>query len=140
MLKNIPQSFTPELLKLLMETGHGDTVIIADGNFPHKSVNPQNPSIYIPTCSIVYLLRDILRFFALDYAVEYAAFAMEYLKEGPGYDKYTKLIEDNGSKLELVGRYEFYDLAVKATGIILTADTTKGGNTLIKKGVVTDNA
>ena len=34
MLKNIPSILSPELLKVMMEMGHGDTIVIADGNFP----------------------------------------------------------------------------------------------------------
>ena len=37
MLKGIPSILSPELLKILMEMGHGDEIIIADGNF-HFSV------------------------------------------------------------------------------------------------------
>ena len=136
MLKHIPKSFTPELLKLLMEMGHGEEILIADGNFPHKSMDLKQESVYIPICDISALLSDILRFFPLDDSVEFAAFAMESVKEGARYGEYTKLIEENGSKLGLVERFEFYELAKKATGIIVTADDIKGANILIKKGVV----
>ena len=34
MLKNIPSVLSPELLKTLMEMGHGDYLVIGDGNFP----------------------------------------------------------------------------------------------------------
>jgi len=34
MLKGIPAILSPELLKVLMEMGHGDELVIADGNFP----------------------------------------------------------------------------------------------------------
>ncbi|MCL1792666.1 MAG: fucose isomerase [Oscillospiraceae bacterium] len=136
MLKNIPKSFTPELLKLLMEMGHGEEVLIADGNFPQKSMNCQTEAIYVPVCDISGLLGDILNFFPLDRAVEFAACAMESVKEGQRYGQYSKLIEDNGSKLLLVERFKFYECAKNAVGIIVTADTTKGGNILIKKGVV----
>ncbi|MDY3986982.1 MAG: RbsD/FucU domain-containing protein, partial [Peptoniphilaceae bacterium] len=34
MLKNIPKNLSPELVKTLMEMGHGDELVIADGNFP----------------------------------------------------------------------------------------------------------
>ena len=139
MLKHIPKTFTPDLLKLLMEMGHGETVLIADGNFPQKSMNIKNETIYIPTYNISELLKDILRFFPLDQAVENAASAMEVLKEVPKYDEYKNIIEQNGSKLELVERFKFYEIAEKAAGIIVTADTTKGGNILIKKGVVKDD-
>ncbi len=38
MLKGIPSILTPELLKILMEMGHGDTIVIGDGNFPAASI------------------------------------------------------------------------------------------------------
>lgn len=39
MLKGIPSIIPPELLKVLMEMGHGDELVIGDGNFPGASVN-----------------------------------------------------------------------------------------------------
>ena len=135
MLKNIPKSFTPELLKLLMEMGHGEEVLIADGNFPQKSMDCKT-AIYIPVCDIAELLTDILKFFPLDQAAESAAWAMESVRENQRYGEYAKIIEEAGSKLSLAERFKFYGRAKKAVGIIVTADTTKGGNILIKKGVV----
>ena len=38
MLKHIPPILTPELLKVLMEMGHGDEIVIADGNFPGAAI------------------------------------------------------------------------------------------------------
>ena len=38
MLKNIPKIIPPELLKILCEMGHGDELVIADGNFPSASM------------------------------------------------------------------------------------------------------
>jgi L-fucose mutarotase len=136
MLKNIPKTFTPDLLLMLMQTGHGDQILVSDGNYPHLSIKAKTETIYVPISDISALLEDILRFFPLDESVEAAAHAMESVKEGQRYGQYAKLIEENGSKLELVGRFEFYELAKDAAGIIVTADTVKGGNILIKKGVV----
>ena len=34
MLKGISPILSPELLKILMEMGHGDELVIGDGNFP----------------------------------------------------------------------------------------------------------
>jgi len=121
-----------------METGHGEEILIADGNFPHKSKNIKNASIYLPVFNIAELLEEILYFFPLDKSVESAAFAMESVKLSDRYLKYLNLIENNNSKLELVDRFKFYGLAEKSVGIIVTADITKGGNILIKKGVVTE--
>ncbi len=38
MLKNIPEVISPELMKVLMEMGHDDEIVLADGNFPAASV------------------------------------------------------------------------------------------------------
>lgn len=38
MLKHIPAILTPDLLKVLMEMGHGDEIVIADGNFPGAAI------------------------------------------------------------------------------------------------------
>ncbi len=38
MLLGIPKILSPELLKTLMEMGHGDEIVIADGNFPSASI------------------------------------------------------------------------------------------------------
>ena len=37
MLKGIPHIISPDLLKILMEMGHGDEIVIGDGNFPAAS-------------------------------------------------------------------------------------------------------
>lgn len=41
MLKNIPACLSPELLKVLDEMGHGDEIVIGDGNFPGSSLGPK---------------------------------------------------------------------------------------------------
>ena len=38
MLKGIPNIISPELLKILDEMGHGDEIVIGDGNFPGSSM------------------------------------------------------------------------------------------------------
>lgn len=38
MLKGIDPMISPELLKVLCEMGHSDTLVIADGNFPAESM------------------------------------------------------------------------------------------------------
>lgn len=36
MLKGIPAIIPPELMKILMEMGHGDELLICDGNYPDR--------------------------------------------------------------------------------------------------------
>ena len=37
MLKGLPAILSPDLLKILCEMGHGDELVIGDGNFPAAS-------------------------------------------------------------------------------------------------------
>ena len=37
MLKGISKIVSPELVKVLCEMGHGDEIVIADGNFPSET-------------------------------------------------------------------------------------------------------
>ena len=46
MLKHIPPILTPELLKVLMEMGHGDEIVIADGNFPGAACTAASVSCF----------------------------------------------------------------------------------------------
>ncbi|OMD18982.1 RbsD/FucU domain-containing protein, partial [Paenibacillus odorifer] len=41
MLKGIPKLLSPELVRILMEMGHGDELVLADANYPGHSLNPR---------------------------------------------------------------------------------------------------
>jgi L-fucose mutarotase len=139
MLKNIPFSFTPDLLCLMMAMGHGEEMLISDGNFPALTTGPQEiPRIYLPVTDIAPLLRDILRFFPLDETVEAPLTVMESAKESGAYQQYREAADRAGisAAVGTLGRFEFYKQASNAAGIVITASTVKGGNILLKKGVV----
>lgn len=64
MLKGIPNIISPELLKILDEMGHGDEIIIGDGNFPAAS-NAQR-LIRCDGHNVPELLDAILKLMPLD--------------------------------------------------------------------------
>ena len=66
MLKNIPPILSPELLKVLCEMGHGDEIILADGNFPAESIGKDAIVIRADGHGTVELLEAILQFLPLD--------------------------------------------------------------------------
>ena len=138
MLKNIPRSFTPDLIKLMMEMGHGEELLIADANYPALTTGGNIPRLYITGHKISELLADILRFFPLDEMADFPAVVMEAAKESEVYDIYSDLLKTAGSKgkIETAERFDFYKRAANVTGIVITSDTVKAGNILIKKGVV----
>jgi len=70
MLKGIPKIISPELLKVLCEMGHSDTIVLADGNFPAESIGKNSKVIRADGHSITDLLDAILKLFPLDTYVE----------------------------------------------------------------------
>ena len=66
MLKGISPILSPELLKALCEMGHGDELVIADGNFPSASVGKDATVIRADGHGTAELLDAILRLFPLD--------------------------------------------------------------------------
>ncbi len=142
-LFHIPQVFTPELLRLMMEMGHGEELLICDANFPYRSTGCQQSNIiHIPGCTVAALLEKVLEFFPLDQSVNSAAVVMESAKESDTFDKFSMLLRaaPYPTVLETVPRFPFYDRAKKAVGVVVTSDMVKGGNILIKKGVVRDES
>ena len=64
MLKGIPKIIPPELLKILCEMGHGDEIVIADGNFPAASMGKR--VVYLCGHGGCEVLSAVLKLFPLD--------------------------------------------------------------------------
>ncbi len=64
MLKGIPNILPPELLKILMEMGHGDEIVLADDIYPTAS-NAQR-LIRCDGHNLLDLLDAVLQLFRLD--------------------------------------------------------------------------
>mgnify|MGYP006284522073 CR=1 FL=1 len=88
MLKGIPTVLSPDLLKILMEMGHGDELVIADGNFPGASHAQR--LVRCDGCDVPELLEAVLQFFPLD---EYAEKSVA-LMAVPSDDDYKPVIWD----------------------------------------------
>ena len=79
MLKNVSPLISPELLKIIAEMGHGDEIVIADGNFPSHSVNGR--VVRADGHGGVEMLDAILNLFPLD---TYAAKNVMLMQVVPG--------------------------------------------------------
>lgn len=139
MLKNIPSILSPELLKILMEMGHGDELVIGDGNFPAASCAQR--LVRLDGHSVPDVLDAILKLFPLDTYVDAPVALMDNGDESnrpPIWAEYKDIVNKNeGEKeFELVERFDFYDRAKKAYAIISTGETAIYANIIIKKGVV----
>ena len=141
MLKGIPSIISPELLKILMEMGHGDEIIIADGNFPGASL--ANKLVRLDGHTGPEVLEAVLKLLPLDtYADNFVLMPkMECDKnmEIPVWKDYERIAAagDKGfSKLTFIDRFEFYERAKKAYANIATSETAQYANILLKKGLV----
>ncbi len=142
MLKGIPSLLSPELLKVLMEMGHGDTLVIGDGNFPHASIAGDSPLVRLDGHGCAEVLDAILTLFPLDTYVDAPVSLMEVVPgdnvETPIWDEFAKIIEKHqpGTKIRHVERFSFYDEAKKCYAVISTGETALYANVILQKGVV----
>ena len=144
MLKGIPPIISPELLKALCEMGHGDELIIADGNFPSQSIGKNAVVVRADGHGAVEILEAVLQLIPLDAYVEKPVALMEL---SPGetcptpqiWGEYQKVLEKHEPEhcdIEMTERFVFYERAKKAYLIIATGETAIYANVLLKKGVV----
>ncbi len=141
MLKNIPEVISPELMKVLMEMGHDDEIVLADGNFPAASV--ANKLIRCEGNGVCELLEAVLKFLPLDQYVEHPVALMAVVpgdKTKPTiWEEYRKIIEASGEKFsdfEFVERFAFYERAKKAYAVVASGEKALYANIILKKGVL----
>ena len=141
MLKGLPSILSPELLKVLMEMGHGDEIVIADGNFPAASIAQK--LIRCDGHGVPPILEAVLTVFPLDIYVEKPATLMAVVsgdKTKPTiWEEYRKIIKNSGEKFsdfEFVKRLAFYERAQKAYAVIATSESALYANIILKKGVI----
>lgn len=144
MLKGISPLISPALLKALAEMGHGDTLVIADGNFPSESIGKNAIVIRADGHGVPEILDAVLSLIPLDSYVEKPISLMEVV---PGdtcgtpaiWEKYKEILhkyEPNNCKIAMTERFTFYEKAKQAYLIIATGETAIYANVLLQKGVV----
>ncbi len=139
MLKGIAPCISPDLLKMLSEMGHGDEFVLADAHFPGHATNSR--VLRADGVGIVALLDGILPIFELDsYTPPLAMMAavagdqLDSNVEG-SYMAAIRRHEPNAKAPERVERFAFYERAAKAFAVVMTGETAKYGNIILKKGV-----
>lgn len=144
MLKGIPPIISPELLQALCQMGHGDELVIADGNFPSHSVGKNSVVIRADGHGACEILDAVLQLIPLDAYVDKPAALMDLV---PGdtcptpeiWSRYQQILckyEPDNCNVEMMERFAFYERAKDAYLIIATGETAIYANVLLKKGVV----
>ena len=142
MLKGIHPAVGPDLLAALSRMGHGDSILLSDAHFP-TGIFKNNIIIRADGISIRTLLEGVLPLFELDQYSEYPVVMMQAVKGDKldpeveaGYYEIIFRITGNRPPLAHVERFDFYGLAKECFAIVVTGETAKYGNILLKKGVV----
>ena len=142
MLKGIPDILSPELLKILMEMGHGDEIVLADGNFPSAALAKR--LIRSDGNGVPELLDAILEFFPLDTYCDKPVCLMAVVQGDITvpviWEKYGEILDRHDERgngcICRIDRFDFYERAGKAYAVIATSEKAIYGNIIIKKGQV----
>jgi L-fucose mutarotase len=141
MLIGIAPCISPRLLSILASMGHGDELVLADAFFPGNGVNRRvvrADGIRIPA-----LLDGILSLMNPD-AYSDSPLAMMAPVPGDYLDlevekAYRTAIDRHWPDTPAIVRLErfaFYERAKKAFAVVMTGETVKYGNIILKKGVI----
>jgi len=140
MLMGISPVLSPDLLATLYMMGHGDEIVLADAHFPGHSVNDH--VIRADGLKIVDLLEGILPLFKLDSYVDAPLVMMDAVpgdKLDPAVEAAYRSVVDkvwpDTPPIQWIERVAFYDRSREAFAVVMTGDTAKYGNIILKKGV-----
>ncbi|MDO4293600.1 MAG: RbsD/FucU domain-containing protein [Eubacteriales bacterium] len=144
MLKGIPKILPPELLKVLCEMGHGDCLVIGDGNFPAESLGKEAIVIRMDGHDACAVLEAVLALFPLDTYVEHPVKLMQVTPgdpvETPIWEEYRRIVGNSDSRGEKafgqLERFAFYEEAKKAYAVIATGESALYANMILQKGIV----
>ncbi|MGB5823319.1 MAG: RbsD/FucU domain-containing protein [Proteocatella sp.] len=142
MLNKIPKILSPELVKTLMEMGHGDTIVLADGNFPSETCGKR--VIRADGHGVAELLDAILELFPLDIKYSEKPFGLMALVKADEavpeiWKAYDEILDSHHEKrpaIEYIERFAFYERAKKAFAVVATGEKAIYANIVITKGII----
>ena len=125
----------PCILAAVSRLGHGDKILIADGNYPLASKTADAEKIWVSLSPGLPTVTDVLD--ALQSVINVEEAAVMQPSEGPDpeiFKEFSKMLP--GIELRRLGRYEFYDECGKQTLrlAIATGEKRTFANLLITVG------
>ena len=141
MLNGISPLLSPELVSAMMRMGHGDELVLADAHYPGETFGRR--VIRADGLEIADLLDAIMPLFPLDKYVDQPLIMMAPVS-GDELDpeveaNYRKSIEKHlpdAPTIARIDRFAFYERTKNSFAVVMTGDTSKYGNIILKKGVV----
>ncbi len=146
MLKGIDPILNADVLQALCAMGHGDTVVIADANFPSDAIARQSRIGKLLTIDNVTATRAIdavLSILPLESILQPSVGRMEVIGqpgEIPQVQREVQAVVDKSAgqsaPMYSIERFAFYELAKKSYCVIATGETRLYGCFLLTKGVI----
>jgi L-fucose mutarotase len=140
MLKGLSPLLGPELLSILARMGHGDELVLADAHFPGETYGRR--VVRADGLRIPALLDAILPVFELDAYVDAPCIMMAAVpgdQLDPAVERSYRAAIDRHAPaapaIDRIDRFAFYDRAREAFAVVMTGETAKYGNIILKKGV-----
>lgn len=141
MLKNISPILSPTLLKILCEMGHGDEIVLADSNFPAKSIAEGHEFVRADGIGVMALLEAILPLFPLD-SYDHENFIVMQVVDGDpipeiwnDFSEILNTYKPDGS-ITFIDRFDYYERAKNAYAVVATGETAPYANVILKKGII----
>ncbi|MAG56370.1 MAG: L-fucose mutarotase [Planctomycetes bacterium] len=141
MLNGISPLVGPDLLAAMCRMGHGDEIVLADAHFPGHSNN--DLVLRADGLLIADLLDALLPLFPLDTYVR-APVMMMAAVSGDTLDPVVEQVygavidrhQPETPPAQRIERFAFYERTRRAFAVVMTGDTAKYGNVILKKGLV----
>lgn len=146
MLKGINPILTGEILMLLDQMGHSDTVLISDAHFPAFRLSDVTIDVARPASEIAAAICALIELDDVDAVrlmdsegtakpvqielIEATGITTDKKSED---EKYEDLVAD--PRVRLIPRFDYYDETEKVSFIIRSTETRKYANIIISKGV-----
>lgn len=136
----------PKINEVLARAGHHSKILIADGNYPASTKRGPNAELVCMNLSpgvitVAQALKALLSAVPIDHVNTMGIPADDpYAQAGepPVWHEYRKVIEESGSKLELVPiqKWEFYEAVASPDHVltIQTGDQSLWANVLLTMG------
>lgn len=142
MLKGISPIISPELLKIIAEMGHGDELVISDGNFPGASVGRR--VVRLDGHGGAEIMRGLIDLFPLDDFVKAPLAVMEVPdgmfpgNQAPIWAEFKKIaaLDLPTAEFEFMEHEAFIDRCRRAYCVVQTGEKALYANIILRKGVV----
>lgn len=144
MLKGIDPVLSPELLKIMAEMGHDDTLVLADANFTAMSLGAGKPIVRLPSVGMLRAVQAVTSLLPLASDIPHPVACMQVGgTEAPYLSGLQREVVGHlqshlppGTSVESVERYAFYDQVSIAYAIVVTGELQPWGNFILHKGVI----